>query len=113
MEKKKSINHFETEWSWGNIVTIMADNCGIVQIYFENGYHYGLIEGLKVDPNKRRKGIGTALMEKAEELNRAKGFDELQLKVQKDHTYQFEWYKRLGYKVIIEDDDYYTMRKIF
>ena len=46
MEKKKSINHFETEWSWGNIVTIMADNCGIVQIYFENGYHYGLIEGL-------------------------------------------------------------------
>lgn len=52
-------------------------------------------------------------MEKAEELNKAKGFDELQLKVQKDHTYQFEWYKRLGYKVIIEDDDYYTMRKIF
>lgn len=37
MEKKKNINHFETEWSWGNIATIMADNCGIVQIYFENG----------------------------------------------------------------------------
>lgn len=106
-----NINSFETEWMWGRSVTVMIDNCGSVDIQFEKGYYYGYVTDLKVAPDRRREGIATALMKKAEEITKDNGFDEVQLKVQKDHTFQFEWYKRLGYKVVIEDDDFYYMRK--
>lgn len=107
-----NINHFETEWKWGRSVTLIIDNCGILEIQFDNGYYYGYITGLMVDPNHRKEGIATALMKKAEEIIKDNGFDEAQLKVQTDHTFQYEWYKRLGYKVVIEDDGYYYMRKM-
>lgn len=107
-----NINHFETEWKWGRLITLLIDNCGLLEIQFDKGYHYGYISGLIVDPNRRKEGIATALMKKAEEIIKDNGFDEAQLKVQTDHTFQYEWYKRLGYKVVIEDDDYYYMRKM-
>ncbi len=106
-----NINSFEIEWMWGRSVTVMIDNCGSVVIEFVKRYYYGYVTDLKVAPDRRREGIATALMTKAEEVITDNGFDESQLKVQKDHTFQFEWYKRLGYKVVFEDDDYYYMRK--
>ena len=107
-----NINIFETEWKWGRTVTVMIDNCGSVDIWFEKGHYYGYVADLKVAPDRRREGIATALMKKAEEIVKENGFDEVQLKVQTDHTFQFEWYKRLGYKVVSEDDDYHDMRKM-
>lgn len=111
--KERNINHFDTEWKWGKSTIVLIDNCGIINIQFENGYYYGYISDLKVSPKNRRQGIATELMKKAESLIIENGFNEAQLKVEKDHSFQYEWYKRLGYNVIIEDEDYFYMRKIF
>lgn len=108
-----NINSFETEWKWGKLITIMIDNAGKVELELYKGYNYIYLTGLMVAPDSRKKGLGTALMKKAEEITKELGFDEIQLKVQQDHTFQYEWYVRLGYKLIIDDQDegYKYLRK--
>lgn len=86
--------------------------------YFKDNFHRLKLKHITAtswyqdNPDRRREGIATALMKKAEEVTKDNGFDEVQLKVQIDHIFQYEWYKRLGYKVVIEDDGYYYMRKM-
>lgn len=104
----------ENQWKWGYSVTLVAEGCGILAVDFERGYEWGYLNSLTVHPSRRRQGIGRMLMEEAEKVIREEGFDEAQLTVQKDHEWQKEWYERLGYKVIVsEEDGYWRMRKIF
>lgn len=107
------INYFDCDWVWGKSTILLIDNCGILDIQFQNGYCYGYICDLKVSPERRRQGLGTALMQQAETIIKENGFNEAQLQVEKKHAFQTEWYKKLGYNVIIDDGEYYTMRKIF
>lgn len=103
----------ENRWKWGYTVTLIQDGCGTLEIQFEDGFGWGYICGLMVHPSRRRQGIATELMRKAEEVIRREGYDEAQLKVEKEQYWVVEWYKRLGYKMIYDYDGYYRMRKIF
>lgn len=103
----------KNKWKWGYAVTIIAEGCGIVAVDFNEGYEWGYINSLTVHQSRRRQGIGTRLMEEAEKVIKEEGFDEAQLRVEKEHTFQKEWYERLGYKTIVTEEAYYKMRKIF
>lgn len=107
------INYFETEWIWGKSWTILIDNVGMVELQFTNGYRYAYLCNLIVSSEHQHKGLGTKLMSKAEEIVKDKGFNEIHLKVEKEKDLLVKWYEKLGYKIIIEEDDYLYMRKIF
>lgn len=106
------MNDFIKEWRWGKTITIIYDNQGTVELQLQDGCRYVYLCGLRVAPDSRKKGIGTALMKRAEEITASMGLDEIQLKVQDDHLFQYEWYLRLGYKLTEETDGYRYMRKI-
>ncbi len=103
---------FENKWSWGKGVDIICDGYGVLSVDFEDGVRWGYIKGLAVHPSKQRQGLGTRLMEAAEQIIREQGFDEAQLWVEEEHKWQKEWYERLGYKVIMQKDGYFKMRKL-
>lgn len=118
MEKEEVKKNFEivrirNKWNWGYSVTIIAYGCGVVSVNFEEGYEWGYIKSLQVAECCQRMGIGTLLMNEAEKVIREEGFNESQLWVEEGHTYQKEWYERLGYKKIVTQDGYFKMRKIF
>ena len=73
--------------------------------------HWGYIYGLIVDPEQRRKGIGTELIKYCEDYILSKGFEEARLAVEVGRTFQKEWYIRLGYEVYDEDGDLFYLKK--
>lgn len=105
------IQRIDNEWLWGKDVTLLMDNKGMVEIQFEDGCEWGYICDLKVADEHRHQGIATALMEKCEDIIKEQ-YEEAQLRVEKEREWQMEWYKRLGYKVIQTDNNYYTLRKL-
>lgn len=100
------------KWNWGYSITLIQDGCGTVEIQFENGYNWGYITGLVVHQSRQRQGIGTMLIKRAEEIIKEEGYDEAQLWVEKEREWTYEWYKRLGYKTIMDNDGYFKMRKL-
>ena len=107
------ILRIQNRWKWGYSITLIAEGCGVLSVDFEDGYEWGYLKSLQVHPSRVKQGIGTMLMEEAEKVIKEEGFNEAQLWVQVEHKWQKEWYERLGYKVIITQDGYYKMRKIF
>jgi len=107
------LNYFETEWKWGKSWTIIMDDVAVVDLQFMNGYRYAWLCDLKVWQKFQHQGIGTMLMKTAEKIAKENGFDEIHLKVEKEKDFLVKWYEKFGYKIIIEEDDYLYMRKIF
>lgn len=60
--------------------------------------HRGWVYYLAVDPDFRRQGIGTALMEKAEELLAKAGCPKLNLQIRADNADVRAFYEKLGYQ---------------
>lgn len=60
------------------------------------------IESLHLDPEEKRKGYGSFLMDKAEELVRGNGCVAATLDVLKDNTNAILFYKARGYHVVKE-----------
>jgi ribosomal protein S18 acetylase RimI-like enzyme len=71
--------------------------------------HRGWVYYLAVDPDHRRKGIGTAIMEKAEELLAQMGCSKLNLQIRADNSAVQAFYEKLGYGV----EDRISMGKRF
>ncbi len=61
--------------------------------------HRGWIYYLAVDPAYRRKGIGTALMKKAEGLLAQKDCPKLNLQIRANNSDLQAFYEKLGYSV--------------
>lgn len=102
----------KNKWNWGYSVLLIQDGCGTVNIQFEDGYEWGYITTLVVHHSRQKQGIATQLMKRAEEVIKEEGYDEAQLWVEKERTWVYEWYQRLGYKKIMDKDGFYKMRKI-
>jgi ribosomal protein S18 acetylase RimI-like enzyme len=60
------------------------------------------IESLHLDPEEKRKGYGSLLMDKAERLVAGNGFAAATLDVLKDNTDAILFYKARGYTVVKE-----------
>lgn len=63
--------------------------------------HRGWINYLAVDPSRRRRGLGRALMGEAERRLRALGCPKTSLQIRRDNPEAVAFYERLGYA---EDD---------
>jgi ribosomal protein S18 acetylase RimI-like enzyme len=72
---------------------------GTIMIGYEG--HRGWINYLSVLPKLQGQKIGTRLMEKAEEILRAKGCPKINLMIRKSNQKVFEFYKKLGF---VEDE---------
>ena len=64
---------------------------------------------LSVLKNFRRQGIATALMKNLLEKLSAEKFQRVSLSVQKENLAAFELYKKLGFKIFIENEFEYIM----
>lgn len=71
--------------------------------------HRGWVYYLAVDPAYRRKGIGTALMKKAEKLLSQIGCSKLNLQIRANNSDVRAFYEKLGYGV----EDRISMGKRF
>ncbi len=69
----------------------------------------GWVYSLAVDPDFRRKGIGTALMKKAEKLLSQIGCSKLNLQIRANNSDVRAFYEKLGYGV----EDRISMGKRF
>ena len=61
---------------------------------------YGFVENLVVREGLRRKGIGSALMERAHEWARSRGATEIELNVYEFNQSAIGLYRKLGYATI-------------
>ena len=59
--------------------------------------HRGWINYLAVSPALRRRGIGTRMMEQAEEIMRGAGCAKINLQVRETNRVTIAFYKRIGY----------------
>lgn len=61
--------------------------------------HRGWLYGVAVSPEKRRRGIGTELINKAVEALREQGCGKVNLQIRAGNTAVAKFYKSLGFKV--------------
>ena len=106
------IHHINTWW-WGKTITIVSrDGYLIVEIQFDNNYpSIAFIKGLSVFPTCRKKRYGTELIGYCEDIAKKEGMSFLQLSANKEQDWLVEWSKRLGFVVIMKDENEFTMLK--
>ena len=84
------------EWP-GSAVLILREGDGIaasVMVGFDG--HRGWVYYLAVAPERRRAGLGRAMMDAAEAWLRERGAPKLQLMVRADNSHAIGFYKSLG-----------------
>jgi ribosomal protein S18 acetylase RimI-like enzyme len=67
----------------------------------------GYIWAMRVIPILQRKGVGTRLLQAAEEAMRARGLTRSEIGVEKDNPGARRLYERAGYRVVHEEYDEY------
>ncbi|MFB6133216.1 MAG: GNAT family N-acetyltransferase [Halanaeroarchaeum sp.] len=65
---------------------------------FEQDVRRGIVENVFVVPSRRSEGIGTDLMEYAEDALEAEGVDVVALSVMAENSAAREWYRENGYR---------------
>lgn len=101
------------KWWWGETITLVVKNgCAVVEIQFDNNYPtIAFVKGLIVQEDKRRERIGTKLLRTCERIAKDEGYLFTQLCANKEQDWLVEWYKSLGYHIIMKDDHEFTMLK--
>jgi len=61
--------------------------------------HRGWVNYLAVHPERRRRGLGRAIMAEVERLLRAAGCPKINLQVRGSNTAAIDFYERLGFRV--------------
>lgn len=103
----------ENKWPWGNTVNVISSHAeACVQLSFEDeNPGVCFLSGLSVHTDFRRKGYATRLMRFCEKLCKERGIFRVDLcSVQTD--YVLEFYKKLGYSPIKEENGFIKMYKM-
>ena len=91
-------------------VNSVAEGYISIEIHGEdNGFLY--LDDFSVSEKYRGKGMGTALIKKAEEYAVKNGIGAIVLHVEKANSGAFKLYKKLGYSISEEQDDRLKMIK--
>ena len=102
------IRKVRTDYWWGySWVLMLDDGSGCVDVQFDIWHNNGFINNLIVLEEYRKQGIGTMLVETAEEVIRNEGKPQSRLFAEKmsGREWIIEWYKRLGYRIDDIQDD--------
>lgn len=70
---------------------------------FADGRRRGYLYSLRVKPAFQRRGLGTRLLNEAEEILQKRGMDMASIGVEKDNREARSLYERQGYHIISED----------
>lgn len=98
----------EVDTRWGKVWHILTnDGHGLCNLELDNdNIDEIFIYGLSVYKSSRHQGYATALINQCERMARKDGFEHISLEVDKNDKALFNWYKRLGYVKVSEDDEY-------
>lgn len=98
---------------WGHVWHILTnDGYGLCNLeYDEDNDNELFIYGLSVYESARNKGYGTSLVNQCERMARKDGYSHVVLEVDKTNKKLFDWYKKLGYVKISEDEYNFKMTK--
>lgn len=104
------------QYLWGFCVHIIAESgAGTVEVCFENGKSHSFVSGLSVLEDRRRQGIGTALLKACERESAQRKRYTVELEIEAQDIYAQEFYEKRGYKVVdnfeLDYGDYKLMRK--
>ena len=91
---------------WGNVWHILTnDGYGLCNLeYDEDNDDELFIYGLSVYEIARNKGYGTALINQCERMAKKACYDKVALEVDKTNTKLYNWYVKLGYEKVSEDE---------
>ncbi|MDR6937523.1 MULTISPECIES: GNAT family N-acetyltransferase [unclassified Luteibacter] len=81
---------------------------GTAVVFFRKGTTVARLYSIATKPEAQGKGVGSALIEAAEDAGRARGCRALRLEVRKDNAVAIRLYERLGYARIGEYANYYA-----
>lgn len=87
-----------TQQCWQDFLVAEVDHHLVGMIFTINEK----IESLHLDPQEKRKGYGSLLMDKGEAQVRENGFETATLDVLKDNTIAIAFYEARGYEVVKE-----------
>ena len=106
------IYHVNTWW-WGKTITLVSkDGYSTVELQLDDNYpSTAFIKGLSVFSTRRKEGYGTEIMGCCEAVAKKEGYTFLQLSVDKEQDWLVEWYKHLGFVIIMKDEHEFTMLK--
>ncbi|UPG94491.1 GNAT family N-acetyltransferase [Luteibacter aegosomatissinici] len=80
---------------------------GTAVVFYRKGTTVARLYSIATKPQARGKGVGSALIEAAEDAARARGCRALRLEVRKDNQVAIRLYERMGYHRIGEYAKYY------
>ncbi|QDE41449.1 GNAT family N-acetyltransferase [Luteibacter pinisoli] len=80
---------------------------GTAVVFYRKGTSVARLYSIATKPQARGKGVGSALIEAAEDAGRARGCRVLRLEVRKDNSVAIRLYERMGYHRIGEYAAYY------
>ncbi len=112
MKEELNVIHHECSWWWGTSVDIVKDDgTAIVCVKFDKKSFptTAYICDLSVVESERRKGIGWVMMQYALAVARNNGMKFARLHVDKKKGWLIDWYKRLGFDILLQDDNEYEM----
>lgn len=110
---KERYTIFEAEWSWGTAhVLFRKDGTGFCHLNIYKDEDIPSISSIFVQPDARKKGIGTQLLKDAEELARLHNFYGVFLWATPDGWCK-DWYHRHGYRHIDNHDPVLADGEVF
>jgi ribosomal-protein-alanine acetyltransferase len=80
---------------------------GTAVVFYRKGTTVARLYSIATKPQARGKGVGSALIEAAEDAARTRGCRSLRLEVRKDNGVAIRLYERMGYQRIGEYAKYY------
>lgn len=100
-------------WWWGVSYSIIRkDGTGMVEVQFDRKMPETVyVKGLSVLHDKRRQGIGKELLSLCEDIAKQDGKAFIRLSVEIENEWLFEWYKRLGFHILYQEDHVFEMIK--
>lgn len=98
-------------WWWGETVKIiLSSGQGTIEVQLDNSTpNIAYLSGLSVLPECRRQQFGKQLIKYATNIAIDKGKKFLQLSVEKNNEWLINWYKRLGFDVLSDEEHVYSM----
>ena len=107
--------YLERYWKNGeDIILVAADDDVIAYLAVEvhrEDVDYIYLDDLSVTEKKRRNGIGTSLIHKAEDYAMELGLEDILFHVEKTNTSALRLYERLGYNIFRDDGNRYLMKR--
>ena len=99
LDQKRFTEFFHPDGLWLAIADAAIAGALLVGPYDLDGVPCAVVYGIKVDVPARRQGIGSMLMQKADDFAQSAGLDRLFLETRPDNLPALALFRKCGYKI--------------